>query len=92
MRRGAKLQRRWLPKEQNEEADALSNGDCSSFQVANRIRVDPANFGDIIFTKMITAAAKLELELRQLKSKRPALDTPVAQRVAKTAKYSALHP
>ena len=39
-RRELQLQLDWAPRLQNEEADALTNGDFSAFRAANRIEVD----------------------------------------------------
>ncbi len=94
MKRGARLQLRWLPREQNEEADALSNGQFHGFSDSNRIRIARDNFGDILFSKMLKAATKLELEIRQMKNKRPRAEssTKVVRKLPRQQKYGAKNP
>ena len=63
----AELDLLWIPRNQNEEADGLTNGDFSQFDLKRRIVVDVAKLEFKILPKMIAAADDLYKEAKQNK-------------------------
>ena len=55
----AELDLLWIPRNQNEEADGLTNGDYSQFDLKRRIAVDVAKLEYKILPRMIAAADAL---------------------------------
>ena len=74
--KGATLRAEWLPRLQNEEADALTNFDFRHFDLNNRIEVklEQLEFGVMngLFQVGEDYLAKLELE-KQRKKVQPAI-------------------
>ena len=60
-----------MPRNQNEEADAITNGDFSAFIMENRIRIDltEANRG-LVFGDMLDAGRVLFKEMETLKEQK----------------------
>lgn len=52
--RGLDLGLQWIPRDQNEEADALTNSRFEDFDPANRIEVDVDNLNWMILPKMMS--------------------------------------
>ena len=48
----------WVPRDQNEEADALTNGDFASFSKELRVDVDVANVRWLILPRMLEVAGR----------------------------------
>ena len=58
-RRGMGLKLHWAPREQNEEADALTNEEFSGFSPHKRVEVDVASLEWIILPRMSRAAGEI---------------------------------
>ncbi len=54
---------RWTPRERNQEADALANGDFSSFSAANRVHLDAASAKWKVLDKAMTEGLRFYSEL-----------------------------
>ena len=65
--RRACLHARWIPRLQNEEADALTNGDFRHFSAANRIHVDLGKLGFVIMDDLFREGESYVAELDALK-------------------------
>ena len=52
----------WLRRDKNQEADALTNGNFSSFKLENRIVIDPSKVKWPVFEKYFQAGLGLEAE------------------------------
>lgn len=57
----------WVPRDQNEEADALSNSDFESFSPDLRIEVDPAEICWKILPQMLEASEEIHREVQELR-------------------------
>ena len=60
--RSMELSLEWVPRDQNEEADALTNGDFTLFDPARRISVDPTKLEWIVLPRMMEVAENLYKE------------------------------
>ncbi|CAJ1386988.1 unnamed protein product [Effrenium voratum] len=67
---GTTLQLGWTPREQNEEADALTNLDFSLFNPDLRVRLELDELGFKVIPKIMEAATQLDSEIRLEKDKR----------------------
>ena len=47
------LELEWVPRDQNIEADALTNNDFSSFSPEHQIKVDPMKLGFLVLNDML---------------------------------------
>ena len=89
-RRRASLRARWIPRLQNEEADALTNSDFHHFRPENRIEVDLAKLRFQVMDELFETGEQYLSELAQLKEgeKRKIADegkTPARKRPASEA-------
>ena len=66
-RRRASLRARWISRLQNEEADALTNGDFHHFRDGNRIEVDLAKLEFIVMEALFAEGEAYLAELAVLK-------------------------
>jgi hypothetical protein len=57
----------WVPRDQNEEADALTNGDLASFSSGLRVEVDVANVRWLILPRMLEVAGEIYERVRRSK-------------------------
>ena len=57
----------WVPRDQNEEADALTNGDFASFQKQLRVDVDVAQIPWLILPRMLEVAGEIYERVRKSK-------------------------
>ena len=57
----------WVPRDQNEEADALTNGDFASFSSGIRVDVDVANVRWLILPRMLEVAGEIYERVRRSK-------------------------
>ena len=73
--RGMALNLEWAPRDQNEEADALTNADYSSFDPARRIQVDVESVSWIVLPRMLSVASSIYERVQALKAERPRLGT-----------------
>ena len=54
----------WVPRDQNEEADALTNGDFASFSQGLRVEVDVVNVRWRILPRMLEVASDIYEKVR----------------------------
>ena len=69
-RMNARLMLRWIPREQNIQADALTNKVFHSFWEENRVHMDFEDIDFLILPKRMRAAQEVDAEVRVKKSKR----------------------
>ncbi|CAJ1331623.1 unnamed protein product, partial [Effrenium voratum] len=67
---GTTLQLGWTPREQNEEADTLTNLDFTLFNPDLRVRLELDELGFKVIPKIMEAATQLDSEIRLEKDKR----------------------
>ena len=67
--RGIALRARWVPRLQNEEADALSNFEFASFDMAKRIEVDLGSLDFLLLNELFSAGDEYISELDEIKKK-----------------------
>ena len=60
----------WTPRDQNEEADALTNGDFSQFDSANRVEVNVENVAWLVLPRMMQVATDIYDEVQRRKASR----------------------
>ena len=65
--RRAELHLEWVPRNQNEEADALTNGRFEAFREEHRIQVDIRKLGFKVLDEMIQVADQLYSEVKARK-------------------------
>lgn len=81
---GLELDLRWVPRLQNEEADALTNELFEAFTEKNRIHVDFDNLPFIILWEMMELAGELDEEVKLARSSKEAKgDRPESTKKAK---------
>ena len=61
---GADLELYWLPRLQNQEADALTNNDLTRFDERLRMRFDLSTFKGLILSDMLACGTELYEEIR----------------------------
>ena len=66
-RKRASLRARWIPRLQNEEADALTNSDFRHFRKENRIEVDLSKLGFVVMDSLFEVGEAYLGELAELK-------------------------
>jgi hypothetical protein len=57
----------WVPRDQNEEADALTNGDFASFSHGLRVGVDVGKVRWLILPRMLEVAGDIYEKVRRSK-------------------------
>ena len=81
-KRSQRLELTWVPREGNEEADRLSNGDCRGFCESNRVQFQMQQQKWIVLTDLMAVGKDMTEEKEKRKSdhkaaqgkaKRPAL-------------------
>ena len=65
--RGVSLRARWIPRLQNEEADALTNSDFSAFDPAKRLEVDLATLDFRLLHELFAAGDSYIADLEKIK-------------------------
>jgi hypothetical protein len=65
------LDLKWVPRDQNSEADSLSNMDLDSFNVLHRINIKPVDIPWKIMHNLLKASEELYLALVETKLKKP---------------------
>ena len=65
--RNAVLRANWLPRLQNEEADALTNSDFRHFDMSKRIKVDLDKLGFVLMNDLFSVGDAYVEELAILK-------------------------
>ena len=60
----------WTPRDQNEEADALTNGDYAQFSAANRVNVIIGDVPWLVLPKMMAVAGNIFEEVQRRKASR----------------------
>ena len=68
--RQAELGLLWVPRDQNEEADDLTDGDFSRFDEANRIRVDPSKLKWLVMDSLMATAEALYKEVKETRERK----------------------
>ena len=66
-RKKASLRARWIPRLQNEEADALTNSEFHHFRPENRIEVDLGKLGFVVMDELFAVGENYLSELAELK-------------------------
>jgi hypothetical protein len=66
--RGMSLDLEWAPRDQNEEADALTNKDFAAFDPALRVEVDVSSIGWLILPKMLEVASNIYKRVQDSKA------------------------
>ena len=66
-RKRASLRARWIPRLQNEEADALTNCEFHHFRKENRIEVDLGKLGFLVMDELFEVGESYMSELAELK-------------------------
>ena len=64
------LELQWVPRNQNEEADALTNNRTELFDKAREIKIDLAKLEFIVLPEMVKVADALYAEVRRRRSSR----------------------
>ena len=70
--RGLDFSLRWVPRDQNTEADALTNENFRGFDPARRIEVPLDSLDFILLRPFLEFSAGFEAELEALRAARPA--------------------
>ena len=71
-RLGIELDLRWLPRNQNEEADALTNGRFEDFREENRVGVDFEKLEFMVMGSLMELAGNLDEELKLYRTSKEA--------------------
>ena len=71
-RLGMQLQLRWLPRNQNEEADDLTNERFSDFREENRVHVDFEKLEFLVMGDLMKLAGELDEELKLYRTSKEA--------------------
>ena len=66
----------WAPRDQNEEADALTNEDYSAFDPSRRITVDIQSVEWIILPRLLEAADRIYAEVKARREEHPRAPQP----------------
>ena len=69
-RRNAELGLQWVPRDQNEEADALTNGHFNQFDPKLRMEINIADFKWLIMDKMLKVAEDVYQEVKSRREAR----------------------
>ena len=69
-RRGSWLDLRWVPRHQNVEADALTNGHFADFDPKLRVEVDLSKVSWVVLPAMLEAGGGMVKELEELREKK----------------------
>ncbi len=72
----------WVPREQNEEADALTNGDFSQFRSANRVNLVVEEVAWLILPKMLQVATDIydDVMRRKASHEEPPIQAPASKK------------
>ena len=60
----------WTPRDQNEEADALTNGDYVQFGAANRVQVTIEDVKWMVLPKLMAVASDIYTDVQKRKASR----------------------
>ena len=69
-RRNIDLRLSWIPREQNLEADALSNLQTESFSKSLRVAVNPLEMNWIVLDDLLALGAELYAEVAEARQKK----------------------
>ena len=67
-RRAVSLDLQWVPRDQNEEADALTNGAYGSFDPRRRLPIDPAKIEWLALPRLLEVSEVLCKDIQELKA------------------------
>jgi hypothetical protein len=90
--RSMALELDWAPRDQNEEADALTNNDFSAFDLSKRVSVDVDKIPWLIMPKMLGVAGDIYEAVQLAKTSRSAGDLPVSATAGKGLKLRVRDP
>jgi hypothetical protein len=76
--RGMSLGLEWAPRDQNEEADALTNNDFAAFNPALRVDVEVDKINWLILPKMLEVASSIYERVQEAKATRAKAVVPAA--------------
>ena len=71
--RGSELRLNWIPREQNIEADELSNGDARAFRPELEIKVDLEKLNFVMLPELLDTGEELYGYVENVKKKRASL-------------------
>ena len=60
----------WVPRRQNEEADALTNDEFGGFDENKRVHLDPASVDWVVLPKMLEVGGGMVRELEEKKRRK----------------------
>ena len=81
---GTELHLHWLPRLQNKEADALTNGWLADFCMQRRMRFELQNFEGIVLQDLLKLGLDLYEEVRECRAAKRMLCPQLATKVRKT--------
>jgi hypothetical protein len=90
--RGMALDLEWAPRDQNEEADALTNGDYNAFDPERRIAVDVEKIDWLVLPKMLGVAGDIYESVQKAKASKAKGPVPVASTAGKGLKLRTRDP
>ena len=70
--RRLELDLQWIPRNQNEEADAITNGKTNLFDPARRVAVEVSGLRFLVLDQMIEVADHLYGQVRERRAGKPA--------------------
>lgn len=89
--RNATLRANWIPRLQNEEADALTNSEFHHFDLSKRIEVDLEKLGFVVMNDFFAVGdtylaelAELKASEKERKARAPQMDRPQKRRHSDT--------
>jgi hypothetical protein len=82
----------WIPREENVEADALTNEDYSLFTMANRIDVSLANLDIGLMLQLIASWDELDIDCKKRKAESAAVPAQQARRRGRKQKKGPKEP
>ena len=83
------LKLEWAPRQQNEEADALTNGNFDQFDPALRMAMDPTSMNWKVMDTMLEAGGSMVEEIRQMRAQKRAWKDQLKQAKRKQRKKAA---
>ena len=78
--RGAALRAQWLPRLQNEEADALTNSDFQHFDLARRVKVELSDLEFGVLPQLFEAGEEYVAQMAAAKAMTKAAGPQAAKR------------
>ena len=79
--RQAELELVWVPRDQNEEADDLTNGEFGRFSMENRILIDLGQVKWLVMEELMVSAEALYKEVKGARELRGATASGLVEKV-----------